>query len=93
MFYASFWYAFIPDSTLRSNLSPWNWLGSAIYISELAPARAQRPLVFLTELLAAIPSIVYGLWGMFLLVPWVRQLQTMTPEWMKARRSWRPTRR
>src|SRR5262245_20399329 len=34
-------------------------LGIAIYISELAPARLQRPLVFLTELLAAIPSIVY----------------------------------
>jgi phosphate transport system permease protein len=59
-------------------------LGIAIYVSELAPARLQRPLVFLTELLAAIPSIVYGLWGMFVLVPWVRQLQTITPEWMKA---------
>ena len=47
-------------------------LGIAIYISELAPARARRPLVFLTELLAAIPSIVYGLWGIFVLVPFVR---------------------
>src|SRR4026207_2441484 len=44
-------------------------LGIAIYISELSPARARRPLVFLTELLAAIPSIVYGLWGIFVLVP------------------------
>jgi len=59
-------------------------LGIAIYISELSPARLQRPLVFLTELLAAIPSIVYGLWGMFVLVPWVRQLQVMTPEWLKS---------
>jgi phosphate transport system permease protein len=58
-------------------------LGIAIYISELAPARFQRPLVFLTELLAAIPSIVYGLWAMFVLVPWVRQLQVATPDWMK----------
>ena len=40
----------------------------------------KRPLVFLTELLAAIPSIVYGLWGIFVLVPAVRQLQVMTPE-------------
>jgi phosphate transport system permease protein len=59
-------------------------LGIAIYISELAPARLRRPLVFLTELLAAIPSIVYGLWGIFVLVPFVRQLEVNTPEWMKA---------
>ncbi len=59
-------------------------LGIAVYISEIAPARLQRPLVFVTELLAAIPSIVYGLWGMFVLVPWVRQLQLLTPDWMKA---------
>jgi phosphate transport system permease protein len=54
-------------------------LGIAIFIAELCPARLQRPLVFLTELLAAIPSIVYGLWGIFVLVPAVRSLQTWTP--------------
>jgi phosphate transport system permease protein len=59
-------------------------LGIAIYISELAPAGLQRPLVFLTELLAAIPSIVYGLWGIFVLVPVVRQVEALTPEWLKA---------
>ena len=59
-------------------------LGIAIYISELSPVWAQRPLVFLTELLAAIPSIVYGLWGIFVLVPFVRQLEAGTPEWMRA---------
>ena len=58
-------------------------LGIAIFISELAPASMKRPLVFLTELLAAIPSIVYGLWGIFVLVPAVRQLQVMTPEWLQ----------
>ncbi len=58
-------------------------LGIAIYVSELAPARLKRPLVFLTELLAAIPSIVYGLWGIFVLVPKVRQFQAATPEWLK----------
>ena len=47
-------------------------LGIAIFISELAPAWLRQPLVFLTELLAAIPSIVYGLWGIFVLVPFVR---------------------
>src|SRR5881394_4265681 len=58
-------------------------LGIAIYVSELSPARLQRPLVFVTELLAAIPSIVYGLWGMFVLVPWVRQFELATPAWLK----------
>jgi phosphate transport system permease protein len=57
-------------------------LGIAIFTSELAPQWLRKPLVFLTELLAAIPSIVYGLWGIFVLVPFVRQLQAQTPEWM-----------
>ncbi len=59
-------------------------LGIAIYISELSPAWLRKPLVFLTELLAAIPSIVYGLWGIFVLVPVVRQLEAGTPDWMRA---------
>lgn len=59
-------------------------LGIAIFISELCPSWLQRPLVFLTELLAAIPSIVYGLWGIFVLVPFVRQLEAATPASLKA---------
>lgn len=55
-------------------------LGIAIFISELCPARLRQPLMFLTELLAAIPSIVYGLWGIFVLVPLVRSLEVHTPE-------------
>ncbi len=58
-------------------------LGIAIYISELSPNRLRRPLMFLTELLAAIPSIVYGLWGVFVLVPVVRGFQVNTPEWLR----------
>ncbi len=58
-------------------------LGIAIFISELSPARLRLPLVFLTELLAAIPSIVYGVWGVFVMVPLVRQLEVNTPEWLK----------
>ena len=59
-------------------------LGIAIYISEVCPQPLRRPLVFLIELLAAIPSIVYGLWGIFVLVPFVRQFQAATPEWLRA---------
>jgi phosphate transport system permease protein len=58
-------------------------LGIAIYISELAPSWLQRPLIITTELLAAVPSIVYGVWGIFVLVPFVRQLEVHTPEWLK----------
>ena len=58
-------------------------LGIAIFISELCPAALKQPLIFLTELLAAIPSIVYGLWGIFVLVPAVRQIQVLTPDWLR----------
>jgi phosphate transport system permease protein len=54
-------------------------LGIAIFSSELAPSRLRQPLVFLIELLAAIPSIVYGLWGIFVLVPAVRSLEVAIP--------------
>src|SRR5258705_3039502 len=59
-------------------------LGIAIFLSELSPFVLRRPLIFLTELLAAIPSIVYGMWGIFVLVPFVRQLQSLCPGWLKA---------
>ena len=55
-------------------------LGIAIFISELCPAALRQPLVFVTELLAAIPSIVYGLWGIFVLVPAVRAVETWLPD-------------
>ena len=58
-------------------------LGIAVFISELCPAWLKQPLVFLTELLAAIPSIVYGLWGIFVLVPLVRTLEVSTPQTLR----------
>lgn len=58
-------------------------LGIAIFISELCPAVLRQPLVFVTELLAAIPSIVYGLWGIFVLVPAVRAVETSLPDSMR----------
>jgi phosphate transport system permease protein len=59
-------------------------LGIAVFVSELCPARWRQPLVFLTELLAAVPSIVYGLWGIFVLVPVIRSLEASTPQFLKA---------
>jgi phosphate transport system permease protein len=58
-------------------------LGIAIFISELSPNRLKPALVFLTELLAAIPSIVYGLWGIFVLVPAVRAFEVSFPQSLK----------
>jgi len=59
-------------------------LGIAVFISELCPPWLRAPLIFLTELLAAIPSIVYGLWGIFVLVPVVRTVEVMMPESLRA---------
>jgi phosphate transport system permease protein len=47
-------------------------LGIAIFLVEQAPRRIARPVTFLVELLAAIPSVVYGLWGIFVLAPFLR---------------------
>ncbi len=44
-------------------------LGVAIYITEFAPRVLRQPIAFIIELLAAIPSVVYGLWGIFVLMP------------------------
>lgn len=47
-------------------------LGVAIYLTEFAPQRIRGPVSFLIEMLAAIPSVVYGLWGIFVLIPFLR---------------------
>ena len=47
-------------------------LAVAVFLSELAPDWLRRPLGFTVELLAAIPSVVYGLWGIFVVAPWLR---------------------
>ncbi len=44
-------------------------VATAIYATELCPARLRTPLTVLVELLAAVPSVVYGLWGIFFLAP------------------------
>jgi phosphate ABC transporter permease protein PstC len=44
-------------------------VATAIYIVELCPPRVRQPLTMMVELLAAVPSVVYGLWGVFVLIP------------------------
>src|SRR5262245_31500041 len=59
-------------------------IGIAVFITELCPMWLRQPLGFLTELLAVIPSIVYGLWGIFVLVPAVRAVQVALPDGLRA---------
>ena len=48
-------------------------LGTSIFLSEdYLPPAVQRVIVFLVELLAAVPSVVYGLWGIFVLIPFLK---------------------
>lgn len=47
-------------------------LGIAIFLSELAPRWLSEPLGYIVELLAAVPSVIFGLWGIFVLVPFMR---------------------
>ena len=54
-------------------------VGSAIFLSELAGRRVGPPIAFVMELLAAIPSIVYGIWGFFVLAP---VLRTTVEPWL-----------
>ena len=44
-------------------------IGAALYVTELCPRRLRTPLTILLDLLAAVPSVVYGLWGVFVLIP------------------------
>ena len=48
-------------------------IGVAVFLTEMCPKILRGPLAFLTELLAAIPSVVYGLWAVFILVPLLRE--------------------
>jgi len=62
-------------------------LGVAIFLTELAPRWLRQPVAFLVELLAAIPSVVYGLWGIFVLIPFLRS--SVVPV-LKATLRWTP---
>ncbi len=67
-----FLYGTVVTSFLALLISTPLGLGAAIFLSELAPARLSSALTFLIELLAAIPSVIYGLLAIFALVPLMR---------------------
>jgi phosphate ABC transporter permease protein PstC len=61
-------------------------VAGAIYATELCPLRLRAPLTILVELLAAVPSVVYGLWGIFFLAPKLRGAE----QWVADRLSFIP---
>lgn len=67
-----FIYGTVVSSIIALILSVPVSLGIAIFLVEQAPKRVARPIAFMVELLAAIPSVVYGLWGIFVLAPLIR---------------------
>src|SRR6266702_270 len=62
-------------------------IATAVYLTELAPLWLRQPLVSLIEMLAAIPSVILGLWGIFVMVPWLRDYPF---PWLKRLFGWTP---
>ncbi|HEX9236330.1 MAG TPA: phosphate ABC transporter permease subunit PstC [Actinomycetota bacterium] len=50
-------------------------IGTALFVSEVAPVKLRRPVASVLDLLAAVPSVIYGLWGILVFVPLIRPLQ------------------
>ena len=68
-----FIYGTLVSSFLALLLSVPLSIGAAIFITELSPVWLKLPLSFLMELLAAVPSVIYGLWAIFVLAPLLRK--------------------
>jgi phosphate transport system permease protein len=47
-------------------------VATALFLTELAPIRVRQPIIMAIEMLAAVPSVIFGLWGIFVLIPWLR---------------------
>src|SRR6184192_18160 len=62
-------------------------IATAAYLTELAPLWIRQPLVSLIEMLAAIPSVILGLWGIFVMIPWLRDYPFA---WLKRLFGWAP---
>ena len=68
---ASFVFGTLVVSAVALVLSVPVSIGIALFLSEVAPRRLRRPVTYVVDLLAAVPSVVYGLWGFLVLAPWL----------------------
>ena len=57
-------------------------VGLALYITDVAPARLRKPLAYLVDLFAAVPSVVYGFWGIFALLPALHPIADNLSSWL-----------
>lgn len=69
---AAFIYGTVISSLIALAISIPVSVGVALFLNEMAPRRLASVAGFLVEMLAAIPSVVYGLWGILVLAPWLR---------------------
>ena len=57
-------------------------VGLALYITDVAPVRLRRPLAYVVDLFAAVPSVVYGFWGIFALLPVLHPIADHLTSWL-----------
>jgi phosphate transport system permease protein len=57
-------------------------VGVALYITEIAPTVLRRPLAYVVDVLASVPSVVYGFWGIFALIPAVKPIANDLSSWL-----------
>ena len=57
-------------------------VGLALYITEIAPSLIRRPLAYVIDILASVPSVVYGFWGIFALIPAVKPVANDLSDWL-----------
>ena len=57
-------------------------VGIALYVTEIAPAMLRRPLAYVIDILASVPSVVYGFWGIFALIPAVKPIANDLSDWL-----------
>jgi phosphate transport system permease protein len=58
-------------------------VGIALFLSELAPRRLRKPVIYVIDLLAAIPSVVFGLWGLVVLAPKIVKVYDVIAGWLE----------
>ena len=67
-----FIYGTVVSSALALLIAVPMGIATAVYLTELAPLRLRQPIVSVIEMLAAVPSVIFGLWGIFVMIPWLR---------------------
>jgi len=62
-------------------------VATALFLTEMAPQRIRQPVVTIIEMLAAVPSVIFGLWGIFVMIPWLRDHLF---QWLRSTLGWLP---